>query len=139
MTSEPVEIAVAVVAHAGRYLIGLRPPGAPLAGLWEFPGGKLRAGETPAAAAQRECLEETGLNVSAGAAYPTVDHAYAHGRLRLHFIACALVCETSNSRQHASPPTVPARFRWVTAEELSQYEFPPANARLIELLQRGGG
>ena len=54
---EPVEIAIAVVEHEGRFLIGLRPPGAPLAGLWEFAGGKLEPGETPQMAAARECLE----------------------------------------------------------------------------------
>ena len=54
-------IAIAVVLHNDCVLIGVRPAGATLAGLWEFPGGKIEAGETPNEAAERECLEETGL------------------------------------------------------------------------------
>jgi 8-oxo-dGTP diphosphatase len=132
MDSRLVEIAVAVIEHEGRYLVGLRPAGAPLAGLWEFPGGKLQMGETPAAAAQRECWEETGLSVTAGAAYPTVEHEYAHGRLRLHFIACSL----RDFAPGTLVPEVAERFRWVPAAELSRYDFPAANAALIELLQQ---
>lgn len=128
MPSAPLtEIAVAVVARDGRYLIGLRPPGAPLAGLWEFPGGKVRRGESPAAAAARECLEETGLRVTVHAVAAVVDHDYAHGRLRLHFLHC-----TSGEASRA----VPERFRWVAAEELASYEFPAANASVIEQLRR---
>jgi 8-oxo-dGTP diphosphatase len=129
-----MEIAVAVVEHEGRYLIGLRPAGVPLAGLWEFPGGKLEPGETPAAAAERECLEETGLRVRAGAAYPLVEQQCTHGLLRLHFFACALIDAPSLASQ--SWPAVPERFRWVIAEELGDYEFPAANAGLLEVLRR---
>jgi mutator protein MutT len=56
-----VEIAVAVVEHQGRFLIGKRPDDAALGGYWEFPGGKVEQGESPADAAIRECLEETGV------------------------------------------------------------------------------
>lgn len=119
------EIAVAVVEWEDRFLIGLRPAGAPLAGYWEFPGGKLRPGETPAQAAARECLEETRLVVEIGRAYPTVEHDYDHGRLRLHFLAARPVDPQANPA---------ARFRWVRRSELSGYEFPPANALLLSLL-----
>jgi mutator protein MutT len=121
-----IEIAVAVVEHQGCYLIGLRPAGVPLTGYWEFPGGKLRAGETPAAAAVRECREETGLKVEAGSAYPTVEHDYPHGRLRLHFLAC-------RAAQPDEP--LPPRFRWAPAAELDNYQFPPANATLLAMLR----
>ncbi len=83
------EIAVAVVVDQGRYLIGLRPEGAPLAGLWEFPGGKVLAGETPALAAARECREEAALEIDIGPALIVIVHDYPHGRLRLHFLAAA--------------------------------------------------
>ena len=59
--SDVTSIAVAVVEHEGRVLIGQRPPGTALAGYWEFPGGKIGAGERAEEAARRECLEETGL------------------------------------------------------------------------------
>ena len=123
------EIAIAVVEHEGRYLIGLRPPDVPLPGLWEFPGGKVRPGEAPAEAAQRECLEETGLAVVVGEPLPDVLHTYEHGRLRLHFFRCRL-------GDPAAAAAVPPRFRWVPGEKLVDYAFPAANAELIARLVR---
>ena len=83
----PTPIAVAVVRHAGRVLIGRRGAGVPLAGLWEFPGGKVREGETAEEAAARECLEETGLAVHIAGTLAEVVHPYEHGPLRLCFLA----------------------------------------------------
>jgi mutator protein MutT len=125
--STPVEIAVAVVEREGSFLIGLRPEGAPLAGYWEFPGGKLQPGESAAEAAVRECLEETGLAVRVLHEYPAVDHAYAHGSLRLRFFACELACEDTLAAD--------SRFRLVSRNELGNYEFPPANRELLAILQ----
>ncbi len=125
--STPVEIAVAVVERDGMFLIGLRPAGVPLAGFWEFPGGKLQPGEAAADAAVRECLEETGLRVKVKREYPAVDHSYAHGELRLRFFACALMNEAALAGN--------SRFRWVPREELAKYEFPPANRELLAALQ----
>ena len=67
---KPICVAIAVVQHEGRFLVGTRPAGVPLAGLAEFPGGKVHAGEMPADAAARECLEESGLTVCVGEEYP---------------------------------------------------------------------
>jgi mutator protein MutT len=120
-----VEIAVAVVEDDGRFLIGLRGGDVPLAGLWEFPGGKIQPGELPQDAAVRECLEETGLLVRVTGRYPEARHNYAHARVRLHFFACASV-------EQQSP--LPERFRWTSAAELSQFEFPPANVELVQRL-----
>ena len=121
----PTLIAIAVIEQDGRYLIGPRPDGVALAGLWEFPGGKVEPGETPQAAAARECLEETGLAVEALEPYEVVDHRYAHGHVQLHFFRCRLV----NRSQ-----TPDGRFRWVPAAELCAYDFPPANAALVARL-----
>jgi len=120
-----VEIAIAVVGRAGEYLVGLRPEGTALAGLWEFPGGKVEQGESPEAAACRECLEETGLVVRVVGRYASVEHDYAHARVTLHFLACVAV-------QEAGP--LPARFRWVPAGELPRYRFPPANDSVLRSL-----
>jgi mutator protein MutT len=126
-TCEPQSIAVAVVRQAGRVLIAQRPPGAPLAGFWEFPGGKLRPGEDPQQAAVRECLEETGLAVRIDRLYGEVLHCYEHGTLRLFFYA-------AQPLEPAERPREP--FVWVAISELSQYAFPPANEKLIvRLLQ----
>jgi len=121
-------ISVAVVEHEGRFLIGLRGPDGPLAGVWEFPGGKVKPGETPEAAAARECLEETGLAVRVTGSYPQIDYDYEHARVRLHFFACTPI-------EQQGP--LPSRFRWVSRAELGQYTFPPANASLLALLNAG--
>src|SRR5436853_675135 len=106
----PTSIAIAIVEHEGRFLIGQRPRGVPLAGLWEFPGGKIEPGETPEAAAVRECLEETGLAVEPLFQYPTQRHHYDHDWVELHFIAC---------RPLTFPPLAPREsFRWVARAEL---------------------
>lgn len=122
----PTHVAIAVVEHQGRYLIGQRPSGLPLPGLWEFPGGKIEPGEAPEAAALRECREEAGLDVVVTGTYPTVEHLYDHGRLRLSFFACRPV----DFKQQPKPP-----FRWVAAARLADYKFPPANATLLEYLK----
>jgi 8-oxo-dGTP diphosphatase len=128
--SEVISIAVAVVEHEGRVLIGQRPPGAVLAGYWEFPGGKIRAGERAEEAAQRECLEETGLAIRILATCSEVEHEYEHGRVRIRFLAAAPV---ESGREPKGP------FRWVAISQLTGYEFPPANRDVIRRLVRGVG
>lgn len=119
------QIAIAVVEHEGQYLIGQRPPGVPLAGLWEFPGGKIEPHETPAEAAVRECREEAGLDVVVTGSYPTVEHEYDHGRVSLAFFACRPLAQ-----QQPEPP-----FQWVAADRLGEYVFPPANAAIVDSLK----
>ncbi|MFV2066399.1 MAG: (deoxy)nucleoside triphosphate pyrophosphohydrolase [Pirellulales bacterium] len=119
------EVAVAVVADGGCYLIGRRPDGVELSGLWEFPGGKIEPGELPSEAAIRECEEEAGLRISVDGQYETVDHAYDHATLRIHFLACTPLDRDATPR----PP-----FRWVPAAELDSYTSPAANHRLIRQL-----
>lgn len=119
------EIAIAVVEHEGCFLIGKRPEGVALAGYWEFPGGKIEAGETPSAAAIRECLEETGLAVEVVGEYPQQVHSYPHGSVRLHFFAC---------RPFDRHAEAHAPFCWVEREELCCYQFPEGNDHLLQLL-----
>lgn len=124
-----VEVAIAVVEREGEFLVGLRPEGSALAGYWEFPGGKIESDETPAIAACRECLEETGWEVRVVGAYPTADHDYRHASMRVHFLACV------PARQRGP---LPPRFRWVPRGELCRYRFPEANAALLEQLANSG-
>jgi len=121
-----MQIAIAVVEHHGMYLIGQRPAGVPLAGLWEFPGGKVQSDETPEEAAVRECREETGLDVNVVGRYPNVEHQYEHGHVSLAFFACRL----ANADQRPIPP-----FQWVAAARLGDFQFPAANAALIDSLK----
>jgi mutator protein MutT len=123
-----IRIAIAVVEQNGCYLVGRRPAGAPLAGLWEFPGGKVEPGETPQQAAARECREEAGLEIHVGPAYSTVDHQYDHGDVRLYLFACAALESTAAPK----PP-----FEWISAARLIDLPFPAANAALIKELSRG--
>ncbi len=127
LSPRPQPIAVAVVRHHGRVLIAKRPIGVPLAGMWEFPGGKVREDENPSAAAARECREETGLEVCVGPLYEQVVYPYQHGTLRLSFFAATPV-------DPSQPPREP--FRWVAIADLGRYAFPPANAGMLaKLLQ----
>ncbi len=127
---EPTEIAVAVVLCEGRVLIGQRPAGVPLAGLWEFPGGKVLPGESPADAAARECREETGLAIRVDGILCEVAHDYPHARLRIHFF-------TATPLNRGTLPLPP--FRWGELARLADYPFPPANAEAIEKLSAIGG
>lgn len=119
------QIAIAVVEHSGQFLIGQRPAGVALAGLWEFPGGKMFSHETPETAAVRECLEETGLLVQPLFRYPEQLQAYAHATVQLHFIGC----EVTDPNAVPEPP-----FRWVPRTMLAEFEFPEGNRTLIEHL-----
>jgi mutator protein MutT len=124
----PTPIAIAVVEQAGSLLIGQRAPGTALAGLWEFPGGKIEPGESAEAAAVRECLEETGLAVEPLFRYPEHVQQYDHDRVRLSFVACRLSPGTQ------SIPREP--FRWVARDDLRGYPFPAGNARLLQVLTK---
>ena len=130
-------IAIAVLYDSGEVLIGPRADGDPLAGLWEFPGGKIKPGETPAKAAVRECREETGLEVIVLGTCAEVLHRYATGKnpseqesgfpLELHLSFFA--CRPSGRLRSATSP-----FRWVGLEQLSSLDFPAANHSLIAQL-----
>jgi mutator protein MutT len=130
----PTLIAVAVVERAGRYLIGRRPEGVALAGLWEFPGGKVEPSETPAEAAIRECREETGLEVTVLDEYANVVEQYAHDRVRVCFFRCRPTAD-----ENVTALTTPDGYRWVAGRELREYAFPKANEGLIAALSAANG
>jgi mutator protein MutT len=123
----PTPIAIAVVEQNGAVLVGRRGPSASLANLWEFPGGKIESGESPAAAAVRECLEETGLNVEVVALLSEQIEQYEHACVRLHFFHCRPL-----------RPAVEVRtpFRWVSRSELASLPFPRGNRHLLARLIR---
>ena len=123
----PTPIAIAVVERDDRFLVGRRADGAVLGGMSEFPGGKMLAGETPAEAAARECLEETGISISVEGLLARIVHRYDHGTVDLHFLKSA-------PRQDHPTPRVP--YRWVARAELGELDFPEANGPVIKLLRR---
>ncbi len=124
-----VDIAVGVVFKQGRVLITRRPEEGLLGGLWEFPGGKLRDGESPAAACTREIMEEVGLAVTIDAPIAEVRHAYSHLRVRLHVFRCRHT--GGRVRRHG-----PVDHRWVRIAELDRFAFPRANHKFMPFLER---
>ena len=123
----PVEIAAAVIEDQGRLLIARRWDDAVLGGYWEFPGGKRRPGESLIACVLREVDEEIGVAIEVGDVIERVAHRYPHGLVEISFFRGALSSGKPTARGCAE-------VRWVSASELSQYRFPPANQALIRRL-----
>lgn len=126
-TDPPRDIAAAVIQDRGRYLIARRRDDAVLGGYWEFPGGKLRPGESADACLRREVEEEVGVEIAVGELLERVVHRYPHGTVDIKFFRGTLL------RGEPSPRSC-AETRWVTASELRAYRFPPANDALIRRL-----
>jgi A/G-specific adenine glycosylase len=122
--TEAVEAVAAVIERNGRIFLQQRGPTGLLAGLWEFPGGKIEAGETPARALKRELQEELSVSAKDVRPFLTVRHAYTRFRVRLHVYRCAL----------ASLPKADKTRRWVPRRRLKDYPVPSATARIIEAL-----
>jgi 8-oxo-dGTP diphosphatase len=122
--------AVALVDADGRVLIGRRPPGKAMAGLWEFPGGKVEPGETPEATLIRELREELGIDVTAAclAPFTFASHAYDD----FHLLMPLYVCR----RWQGQPqPLEHAELKWVRPARLADYPMPPADKPLIAMLR----
>lgn len=124
----PIPVAAALVFHQGRLLITQRPAGKHLGGLWEFPGGKLEAGESWEDGLRRELREELGIEAVVGPLFEEVVHAYPQKTVQLRFHVCGL--------RSGEPRAIEcAAVAWVGPTELSAYPFPPADARLLERLR----
>jgi A/G-specific adenine glycosylase len=124
------EIGVGVVWRDGKVLIGRRPESSMLGGLWEFPGGKRRRGESIERTVEREVLEETGVRVRVTAPLATVRHAYSHFEVTLR----VLECRFAGGRAR---PIGCEEVRWVRPGMLERLPFPSANVRIIEAIRRG--
>lgn len=125
----PVLVAAAVVIHDERVLLTRRHDDAHLGGYWEFPGGKMEAGEAPEACVVRECREECGIEVDVRDILEVTHHAYADKTVLLLFYACSLV---SGEVRHLGV----ADHAWVRAEELDGYPVPPADAPVLSKVRR---
>jgi mutator protein MutT len=127
-----LEVAAGLVFRDGKLLITQRPAGGHLAGLWEFPGGKREANESFADCLRRELMEELGIDVDIGALVESITHNYPEKAVHLRFFRCAW-------KRHEPQPLGCPAFRWVTKEELADYSFPAADARLLTKLQTTPG
>ena len=122
-------VAVALIDVDGRVLIAQRPQGKQLAGLWEFPGGKVEPGERPEQALIRELHEELGIDVNAACLAPFVfaSHAYETFHLLMPLYLCRRWSGVVQRREHAA-------LAWVKPNALSDYPMPPADEPLVAWL-----
>ncbi|GAA0208792.1 8-oxo-dGTP diphosphatase [Brevundimonas nasdae] len=123
-------VAVALVDVDGRVLIAKRPEGKKLAGLWEFPGGKVEPGERPEAALIRELHEELGIDVNEACLAPFVfaSHAYDSFHLLMPLYLCRRWNGVVTAREHDA-------LAWVKPNRLSDYPMPPADEPLVAWLR----
>ncbi len=122
--------AVALVDPDGRVLLAQRPEGKSLAGLWEFPGGKVEPGESPEQALIRELQEELGIDTWASCLAPLTfaSHSYPDFHLLMPLFACRRWNGTPQSREGQA-------LKWVRAQDLRDYPMPPADIPLIPILR----
>jgi 8-oxo-dGTP diphosphatase len=129
MQRRQVRVVGAMLEKDGRYLITQRLPGKSLPLLWEFPGGRVQEGETDEEALARELEEDLGIEVEVGEQVMHTQHAYPNYDIDFRVFACRLL-----SPERAIQHTRVHDHRWVTLGEMSQYQFPDADARTLEKL-----
>lgn len=122
--------ACALVDPDGRVLLAQRPEGKSLAGLWEFPGGKVEAGETPEACLIRELREELGVDTWASCLAPLsfASHAYPDFHLLMPLYVCRRWTGTARGREGQ-------RLAWARPQALADYPMPPADVPLVAALR----
>lgn len=123
-------VAAALVDADGRVLLQQRPEGTSMAGLWEFPGGKVEAGELPEAALIRELREELGIDVEAACLAPATFASEALGDR--HLLLLLYACRKWKGIPHALHATA---LRWVRPIEMHALAMPPADRPLIGLIE----
>jgi len=123
-------VAVALIDVDGRILLAERPEGKPMAGLWEFPGGKVHDGEMPEAALIRELKEEIGIDVTASclAPFTFASHGYAEFHLLMPLYVCRKWQGSVTAREGQ-------RLAWVRPNRLADYAMPPADKPLVAMLR----
>lgn len=121
--------AAALIDDQGRVLLAKRPAGKSMAGLWEFPGGKVNTHETPEAALVRELKEELGVQTSAGCLWPLTfaSHGYSDFHLLMPVYGCRVWQGTPHGKEGQE-------LAWAKKDELRNYEMPPADVALVQTL-----
>ncbi len=127
-----IEVAAGLIFREGKLLITQRYPEAHQGGLWEFPGGKREPNESFEECLHRELAEELGIEVEVKELIETIQHDYPERTVLLKFFRC--VWKRNEPRNLGCPD-----FCWISRDELRNYAFPPADARLLVKLRKVPG
>jgi mutator protein MutT len=125
-----VRVVAAIIRHAEQILITRRPDNVHLAGLWEFPGGKVEPDESLQSALRREIREELGVEIEVLDERFQIQHDYPNRSVELHFFEARILAGDPK-------PLDVADIRWVSPSDLDQFDFPEADRELISLLKTG--
>jgi mutator protein MutT len=119
-----IDVVAAIIRRDDKLLITKRLDHVHLAGLWEFPGGKVEPGESLENALEREIYEELGIQIAVAGEFLRIEHDYPSKSVRLHFFNCSIV--------GGEPGRIGvADYQWVEPSRLGDFEFPAADAELI--------
>lgn len=121
-----LEVTAAVICQGDRVLICQRPANKNCGLLWEFPGGKIEPGETGEQCIVRECQEELGVTLRVERKLTDVMHEYPDRIVHLHFYLCEILAGIPEKKEHNA-------IAWVIADNLPQYEFCPADSKMLKL------
>lgn len=131
MEKRTAEVVAALIWDGDRFLICQRPIGKARGLLWEFVGGKVEPGETKPQALIRECQEELAVTLSVGSVFMEVEHDYPDLSVHLTLFHAEILEGPPQMLEHND-------IRWITAEEIPQYTFCPADEIILEELKRRG-
>jgi 8-oxo-dGTP diphosphatase len=129
ITMQTIDVAAGLIFRDGKLIITQRHADAHLGGLWEFPGGKREPGESFEECLRRELREELGCDVEVLELVESITHAYPEKTVQLKFFRCSWVA-------HEPQAIDCAAVRWVDREELASFNFPAADAKLLDQLRR---
>ena len=124
------EVVAALIWEEGRFLICQRPAHKARGLFWEFVGGKVEPGETKPEALIRECREELGVTVAVGDVFMELTHTYPDLTVHLTLFHAKIESGTPQLLEHND-------IRWIRAEQISQYDFCPADEEILQALQNG--
>jgi 8-oxo-dGTP diphosphatase len=124
-----VNVSAAIIEEGDKFLIARRAKGKHLAGFWEFPGGKIEAGETAEACLSRELNEEFQINVSVNSYVGESYYEYPNKTINLKAFICSII--SGEIRLH-----VHDKIEWITIDEIQQYDLAPADLPLIPLYDK---
>jgi 8-oxo-dGTP diphosphatase len=123
-----IEVTCAIILDSGKILVTRRSEQMPHSLKWEFPGGKVREGETPESCIKREILEETGLEIKVERLFPTVKHTYEMYTIKLIPFVCSILEGTISLAEHVD-------YRWLYPDDLGQLDWLDADVEVVRMIR----